>query len=77
MNETNCQFDAAGHCITCSDEAQPARILHIYSDHESALVMLDNASTQEIDISLLENVTPGDLVLVHAGVAISQEQEDE
>jgi hydrogenase maturation factor len=75
MNETNCQFDAAGHCFTCSDEAQPATILHIYPGHESALVIFDNTSTQEIDISLLENVTPGDLVLVHAGVAISQELE--
>lgn len=77
MNETNCKFDEAGHCITCSDEAQAARILHIYPDHEEALVMFDNSTTQEIDISLLESVTPGDLVLVHAGVAISQEPEEE
>ena len=73
MNQPYCQYDPMGHCITCSDEALPARIVQIYQEEETALVRLDNASEQEVDISLLDDVATGDRVLIHAGVAISQD----
>ena len=76
MNEIHCQTDEAGHCITCSDEAQSARVLHIYQNQTMALVALDNTTTREVDISLVEDVTPGDLMLVHGGVAIARLEED-
>jgi hydrogenase maturation factor len=72
MNERYCQEE---HCITCSDEAQEARVLHIYQEQETALVALDNTMTDEVDISLVEHVIPGDLLLVHGGVAISRLEE--
>ena len=72
MNEPYCQ---AEHCITCSDEAREARVLQIDQEQAMALVALDGTTTDEVDISLVEHVIPGDLLLVHGGVAISRLEE--
>ena len=67
-----CDPTAAGHCTTCSDEALQARVLRIDEETGLALVevMAEEARTEEVDITLVENVVPGDLLLVHGGVAI-------
>ena len=59
-----------GHCITCSDEAVQATILRV--DEESGLALVSvQETTEEIDITLVDTVAPGDVVLVHGGVAIA------
>lgn len=71
MQGASCQLDMEGHCVTCSDEALPAKILHV--DIEAGLALVEvKDTTEEIDITLVESVAPGDMVLVHGGVAISQ-----
>lgn len=65
-----CIPDAHGHCATCSDEALPATVLRVDADSGLALVQV-NDTTEEIDITLVEEVAPGDVLLVHGGVAIS------
>lgn len=65
-----CELDAEGHCITCSDEALPARVLHIDQEVGVAFVAVEDA-TEEVDITLIDDVAPGDVVLVHGGVAIA------
>lgn len=65
-----CIPDAHGHCATCSDEALPATVLRVDAESGLALVQI-NDTTEEIDITLVEDVTPGDVLLVHGGVAIS------
>ena len=67
----NCELNAEGHCITCSDEALPARVLRVDQESGLALVTVQD-TTEEIDISLVDSVTPGDLLLVHGGVAIGK-----
>ena len=58
-----------GHCVTCSDEALQARVLRV--DQESGLALVNvNGTTEEIDITLVDSIAPGDLLLVHGGVAI-------
>ena len=69
MQNASCELDAEGHCVTCSDEALPAKILRI--DEETGLALVEvKDMTEEIDITLVDSVAPGDLVLVHGGVAI-------
>ena len=69
MSDASCQLDSNGHCITCSDEALPARILRV--DEETGLALVEvKDTTEEIDITLVDSVAPGDLVLVHGGVAL-------
>lgn len=66
-----CDLDAEGHCITCSDEALPARVLRLDQDTGIAFVTIEDA-TQEIDITLLDEINEGDIILVHGGVAIAR-----
>src|SRR5579859_4597829 len=79
----SCELDAGGHCVTCSDEALPARVLRV--DQESGLAQVSVVGTrsiaspneiiEEIDITLVDSVAPGDILLVHGGVAIAHKGE--
>jgi hydrogenase assembly chaperone HypC/HupF len=61
---------AEGHCVLCSDEALPARVLRIDEQRGAALVTIKD-EVGEIDITLVDEVMPGDWLLVHGGVAIA------
>src|SRR5438874_1340535 len=65
------------HCVTCSDEATPARVLRVDQETFLALVVVEDGNAEkeaetEVDISLVDDVVPGDLLLVHGGVAIAK-----
>lgn len=66
-----CLPDAHGHCVTCADEALPATVLRVDADSGLAVVQV-NETTEEIDITLVEDVAPGDVLLVHGGVAMNK-----
>jgi hypothetical protein len=55
-------------CITCSDEGRPAEVVTVEGD-EAVVRTPDGKET--IDVSLIDPPQPGDLVLIHAGFAIS------
>ncbi len=62
-----CMLDT--HCITCSDEALPVRVLAV--DETTALAEVEIAGAIiEVDISLMQGVTVGQWLLVHGGVAL-------
>lgn len=65
-----CELDAEGHCITCSDEAVAVKVLQVEQESGLALVEVEG-QTEEVDITLVEQVAPGDMLLVHGGVAIA------
>lgn len=65
-----CDPTAEGHCATCSDEALPAQVLRVDAQAGLALVTMKD-TTEEIDITLIDNIAPGDRLLVHGGVAIA------
>ncbi len=67
---SSCELDANGHCITCSDEALSASVLRVDGENGLALVTIEG-SEEEIDITLVDDIVPGDVVLVHGGVAIA------
>ena len=71
VNDASCELDAEGHCITCSDEALEARVLCVDQETGLALVTIKDL-TEEIDITLVDGVAPGDLLLVHGGTAIAR-----
>jgi len=61
------------HCITCSDEAVRVRVLSV--DQEAAMAkveLAEGSATEEVDISLVDAVSPGDLLLSHGGVALAR-----
>jgi hydrogenase maturation factor len=63
----------AGHCITCSDEGLPLRVVALEGD--GLATCRDDAAPEApaatVDVQLVGEVAAGDLVLVHAGVAIA------
>jgi hypothetical protein len=56
-------------CVTCSDEGRLAEVAAVYDGGRADVVAAGHAET--IDVSLIDPVRPGDLVVVHAGVAIT------
>ncbi len=56
-------------CITCSDEGRPMRVLRVAGD--SVAECEDEAGARhDVLIGVVDGVTPGDLLLVHAGAAL-------
>jgi hydrogenase expression/formation protein HypC len=62
-----CQDD---HCITCGDVAERMIVLSI--DRTTGLACCNGG--EEVDVALVD-VAPGDVVLVHAGVALQRLEE--
>ncbi len=61
---------ATGHCITCSDEGIPMRVLRAAADFAECR---DEAGvSHEVATDLISGVGAGETVLVHAGVAIAR-----
>jgi len=76
LGRGSCELDAEGHCITCSDEALQARVMRVDQELGVAFVTINetneaNEAIEEVDITLIDDVVPGDVILVHGGVAIS------
>jgi hypothetical protein len=58
-----------GVCITCSDEGDVAEVRRVLPYGRAQVVA--RGSPQEVDVNLIDPVAPGDLLLIHAGVAIT------
>ncbi len=70
---SSCELDVNGHCITCSDEALAASVLRVDGENGLAQVTIEGSEAEEeIDITLVDDIVPGDMVLVHGGVAIAR-----
>ena len=56
-----------GHCVTCSDEGVPMRVVEARPD---GIALCDG--NVEVMTDLVGHLNPGDEILVHAGVAIAR-----
>ena len=74
-SDSSCTLDGEGHCITCSDEAVQMRVVSVNEENGVALVIVDGVK-EEVDVTLVEEIAPGDLLLVHGGVAIGHVDEE-
>jgi hypothetical protein len=61
-------------CVTCSDEGRVAEVL-LEPDATNQALVRTSKGEEWVDVTLLGAVTPNDLVLVHAGAAISRLEE--
>lgn len=59
-------------CITCRDEAEQVRVLRPPGPLETAARVRAPGGTSDVDVSLVAPVRAGDLLLVHAGVALTR-----
>jgi hydrogenase maturation factor len=63
--------ECGDHCITCSDEGIPMQVERIDDVRGLALCAAEDGSKSTVEIALV-SVEPGDRVLVHAGVALTE-----
>ena len=56
-------------CITCSDEGRVVEVRSLL-DERTAEVLADG-QVDQVDLSVVSGVRPGDLLLVHAGLALT------
>jgi hypothetical protein len=61
--------DAGQVCITCSDEGRVAEVCALLP--QGNIAVLAGGRPEQVDGRLLPGLRPGDLVLVHAGVALT------
>jgi hydrogenase assembly chaperone HypC/HupF len=59
------------HCITCADEGVPMTVVRVDVERMLALCEDDAGARSTVEIALVEPVEPGDVLLVHAGTALS------
>jgi hypothetical protein len=64
--EAECTDDV---CVTCSDEGRVAEVRAVLAEGRVEVLVAGHA--EQIDGRLVEDLRPGDLVLVHAGVAVT------
>lgn len=64
--EKGCAGDV---CITCSDEGRVAEVRTLL--HDGRIEVLAGGHAERVDGRLVGELRPGDLVLVHAGVAVT------
>ena len=59
-------------CITCGDVAVPMRVVSTGGEHGLAGCVTEDRYAAAVDVGLVDDVTVGDAVLVHACVAIQR-----
>jgi hydrogenase maturation factor len=65
---TECRDDV---CITCSDRLFVVRVQWV-SEDGTLIRGVEDGEMREISVELLDGLRPGDVVLVHGGVALQR-----
>ena len=64
----------ATHCVTCSDEAVPMRVVALMDGVEGAAAVAlcedESGRRRDVLVGLVDHARPGDRLLVHAGAAL-------
>jgi hydrogenase maturation factor len=64
--------DSEQRCITCSDEGVPMRVLRVDDARGLALCEREDGIHATVEVALVGDLAAGDLVLVHAAVALAR-----
>ena len=59
------------HCITCGDDGDPMTVVRVDADRGLALCADEEGGRHTVETALVEPVSSGDRILVHAGTAIA------
>ena len=63
-------------CITCSDEGRLGEVVLAPEERFAPAVVRTATGEEDVDVTVVGEVSPGDLVLVHAGAALVRLEED-
>jgi hypothetical protein len=59
------------HCVTCADEGEAMTVVRVDLERGLALCAGGDGARRTVETALVEPVSPGDRLLVHAGVALA------
>jgi hypothetical protein len=59
-------------CITCSDEGRPAEVVLVRDGAWGTVLARTAQGEEQVDTTLVGEVAPGDLLLIHAGSALAR-----
>jgi hydrogenase expression/formation protein HypC len=70
--------DACGsdHCITCGDDGVLMTVMRVDLDRGLALCAGGDGTKSTVETALVDPVAPGEVLLVHAGTALTRLAED-
>ena len=71
MDIDRCEPTADGRCTLCSDAAFPMRVRSVTAGDATAIVDAEDGERM-VAIDLVDDVMPGDTLLVHQGFAIAR-----
>ena len=60
------------HCITCGDDGVPMTVVRIDELRGLALCAHEDGTKETVETALVDPVAPGDMLLVHAGTALTR-----
>jgi len=60
------------HCITCGDDGVPLQVVRIDEVRGLALCTHEDGTRETVETALVDAVAPGDVLLVHAGTALTR-----
>jgi hypothetical protein len=60
------------HCVTCADDGDPMIVVRVDSGRGLALCSGEDGRRATVETALVEPVSVGDCLLVHAGTAIAR-----
>jgi hydrogenase maturation factor len=60
------------HCVTCSDEGVPMRVVAVDEERALALCAAPDGARSSVEVALVGPVAPGDELLVYAGTALTR-----
>jgi hydrogenase maturation factor len=60
------------HCITCGDDGVPMTVVAVDLERGLALCAHEDGHRETVETALVDPVTPGDVLLVHAGTALAR-----
>ncbi|QBJ96112.1 hydrogenase assembly protein HupF [Rhodococcus sp. ABRD24] len=68
---------ADGGCVTCSDEGRLAEVVVAPGNPLDSALVRTAVGEEEVDATLIQDIAPDDLLLIHGGAAIARIDPDE
>ena len=62
----------AHHCVTCGDDGVPMTVVRVDAERGLALCEQANGTRATVEIALIDGVETHDILLVHAGTALTR-----
>ena len=71
-SRTRSDDEVVAHCVTCGDDGVAMQVVRIDEVRGLALCQHEDGGRATVETALVDPVAPGDVLLVHAGTALTR-----